>query len=124
MERTLKTTRLSHVIGYLKWTNQEQKGNNQIALIKEEIKCRKRKGKQQRTDCTEWNRKHKQETQEWKKTEDGKKGLLHEFGLLVLECWLPFHLDLHHKYIESYRSCFMQVNTANQSSLAGKRDFV
>ena len=67
MERTLKTTRLSHVIGYLKWTNQEQKGNNQIALIKEEIKCRKRKGKQQRTDCTEWNRKHKQETQKWKK---------------------------------------------------------
>jgi len=41
MERNLKTTRLSHVIGYRKETNQEQQGNNQTALIKGEIKCRK-----------------------------------------------------------------------------------
>ncbi len=75
MERNLKTTRLSHVIWYQNGTKQEQQGNNQTALIKGEIKCRKWKGKQQRTDCTEWNRKHKQETQKWKKTEDGKSDL-------------------------------------------------
>ena len=75
MERNLKTTILSHVIGYQNGTNQEQQGSNQTALIKGEIKCRKWKGKQQRTDCTEWNRKHKQETQKWKKMEDGKSDL-------------------------------------------------
>jgi len=41
MERNLKTTSLSHVMEYRKWKNQEQQGNNQTALIKGEIKCRK-----------------------------------------------------------------------------------
>ena len=55
MEWNLKTTRLSHVIGYRKETNQEQQGNNQTALIKGEIKCRKMKGK------TTNNRSHRME---------------------------------------------------------------
>ena len=55
MQRNLKTTRLSHVIGYRKGTNQEQQGNNQTALIKGEIKCRKMKGK------TAKNRLHRME---------------------------------------------------------------